>query len=187
MAVARTLRHFGELGFEAATVNSGNDVIRWQPQRGQDGRVRGRHLGSIHVANSHPAQRMAFACTRLSLPRGHPQRMQPHGFSGVVPGNRNQRGAAADFDAEFFIEFADQRLRDGFAGLDFPAREFPQPRQVLARQPLHQQHTALRVHEDAGGDFDSFSLALRERVAEGRVRVRNSAQGSYPHPGATRW
>ncbi len=129
-------------------------MVRRQAKCGDDRRVGGRHRDDLDLGQGRPAQRMAFPCTGFATPFRHTQCVQANGLFRVTPWQRNQRFGPECFNVEFFVEFADQRLLDRFAGFQLAAGKFPQAGEMLARQPLHQQHATALIDEDAGGDLD---------------------------------
>ena len=63
-------------------------------------------------------------------------------------GKRQRREAGIPrFDAEFFVEFADQRCLGRFARFDFTTREFPESREGLSFGPLRKQDAPIDVDE----------------------------------------
>ncbi len=61
------------------------------------------------------------------------------------------------FNAQFLLEFALERLLEGFAGFEFAARKFPQPAQVRLRVALGNEEFAL-VEYQSGGNIDGFGV-----------------------------
>ncbi|MEA3219762.1 MAG: hypothetical protein OZX49_00854 [Immundisolibacter sp.] len=68
----------------------------------------------------------------------------------------DQRLGGHDLDAEFFAQFAGECLFRHFAGLEFPAREFPVTGQVGAGQAAREQDFA-RAAQHADGDVDRIA------------------------------
>ena len=64
-----------------------------------------------------------------------------------------QRGQAAFpcVDAQFFLQFADQGLFWGFAGLDLAAGKFPQACHALSFGALGQKDATIHVNKGDGG------------------------------------
>jgi hypothetical protein len=62
-------------------------------------------------------------------------------------------------DAEFLVEFPDQRLLWPFTQLDLAARELPEAGQLLALRPLRDQHAPVRIDERHGGDEEELQGA----------------------------
>ena len=69
---------------------------------------------------------------------------------GVAGKGQRRETGFADADADFLVQFADQRLLRPLAGLDLAAGKFPQPRQRLALRPLRDQHALVGVDQRAG-------------------------------------
>ena len=67
-----------------------------------------------------------------------------------------------DHNAEFLVQFPDQRVLGPLAGLDLAARKLPKARHRLAFGPLRQQHAPVGVDQGASGnknDFDAHGLS----------------------------
>ena len=64
----------------------------------------------------------------------------------------------ADGDADFLMQFADQRLLRPFAGLDLAAGKFPQACQRLAFRALRDQYALVGVDQRAGDDEGEFHV-----------------------------
>ena len=72
----------------------------------------------------------------------------------VVVGEAREGTDDEDVAAEFFAEFADERVIGRLAGLDFAAGEFPFQREVLVRGALGDEHATSGVLEDGADDGD---------------------------------
>jgi hypothetical protein len=58
-------------------------------------------------------------------------------------------------DTEFFAEFADEAVFEGFVGFDFATGEFPEEAEVIAGAALGDEELA-SAEDQAGGDIDDF-------------------------------
>ena len=68
-----------------------------------------------------------------------------------------------DRDVEFFTQFAPQRCREGFAGLDFPSRKFPQVWKMRVGSAPREKEKAVSVN-DCSGDDDQNRFKPSENV-----------------------
>ena len=65
--------------------------------------------------------------------------------------------ADGDLDGEFFANFADEALLEGFARLDFAAGKFPEIREVVVGTALGDEKFAV-VKNEGGGDVDRLAV-----------------------------
>ena len=94
----------------------------------------------------------------------------------------SERREAGLFDdnAEFFAEFADQRLFRPLADIELPAGEFPEIGEVLAHWALSDQHEVVGVDERCGDDEEEFQARAPEQrhemIAGETAEARASSQ-----------
>jgi hypothetical protein len=93
---------------------------------------------------------LGFARDKIAV-----EEAEADGFFGIGVGDFFELFSDGDFDGEFFAEFADEAVLEGFVGLDFTAREFPQKAEVIARAALGDEQLA-GAEDEAGGDIDDF-------------------------------
>ena len=125
---------------------------RRQPQPADD-RHRGRqHRGDIHRVRMAPGEALAFQPARLAFPAGDAPEVQPHPRVRIDVVPQHPRRLFRHRDAQFLVQFADQRGLGGFAGFDLAARKFPQARHGLAFRALCQKHAPVGVDQRDGGN-----------------------------------
>ncbi len=68
---------------------------------------------------------------------------------GVGVARETERGEAGclDGDAEFLMQFADQRCLGPLAGLELAAGKLPKTGQALSRRPLCHEHPIVRIDQ----------------------------------------
>ncbi|MCY1201351.1 hypothetical protein D9M72_128060 [compost metagenome] len=132
-------------------------------QRGGQQVAHRRRLGGIH-----PFQALVFQAARFAFPARDVAERQAHGGVrvGVHVGDPGAR--LRDSDADFFLQFARQRLQHGFARFELAARQFPPAGPGLAFRALAQQQHAVRAQDQAGGDVDDL---LRHAGPPSRARI----------------
>ena len=102
------------------------------------------------------------------------------GFFGIGVGDFFELRADGDFDGEFFAEFADEAVFEGFVGFDFAAGEFPKEAQVIAGAALGDEEFA-GPEDEAGGDIDGFVHCWLKCSVAPRSPQKSSA-GASPYP-----
>ena len=73
---------------------------------------------------------------------GAVEEAEADGFFVIGVGDFFDLGADADLDAEFFAEFANEAVFEGFVGLEFAAGEFPEEAEVIAGAALGDEELA---------------------------------------------
>jgi len=99
--------------------------------------------------------------------------VQPDERVRIVEDADDPRMDGTDVDAEFFVQFAPQGVRDRLPRFELPARELPVPRVRLARGPAREQEAAVGPDQDADGDID-------RRARRGHPRAGRAADSRCP-------
>ena len=73
-------------------------------------------------------------------------------FVGVAREGERRETILAHDDAEFFLEFADQRVLGPLTGFDLAAGKLPQAFHRLAGRAAGEQHPPVGIDQRAGGD-----------------------------------
>ena len=145
----------------------GTDAVagrQLQPaQRRQRGGQEVADLGRARRVD--PFQALVLQAARLAFPAGDVAERQPYRGVGIDVHIGDPGARLRDADADFFLQFARQRLQHGLAGLQLAAGQFPPARPGLAFGTLPQQQLAVRAQDQAGGDIDDFSDMTGSPVA----------------------
>ena len=100
-----------------------------------------------------PGEGVAVDWLGFAGDEGAVEEAEADGFFGIGVGDFFDLRADGDFDGEFFAEFADEAVFEGFSGFDFAAGEFPEEAEVVAGAPLGDEELA-GAEDEAGGDID---------------------------------
>ncbi len=142
-----------------------------------------RHIVVRQVLWAHPFQRLVLARHRNALPAAaqiqRHQQVEP--FIGVRGEGERRQAGGRDIDAEFFLQFADQRHLRRLARRQFSPGEFPQPGHRLALRPAGQQHAAIDIDQCAGGDQQHRPGALLRHVRTGDAEHIVAGGLEMPH------
>ena len=106
-----------------------------------------------------PSEGVAVDGLGIAGVEGAEEEPEADGFFGIGVGDFFDLFSDGDFDAEFFAEFADEAVLEGFVGLDLAAGEFPQEAEVIAGAALGDEKFA-GAEDEAGGDIDDFVHVL---------------------------
>ena len=98
---------------------------------------------------------MAVDGLRFAGLEGALEEAEADGFFGIGVGDFFDLVTDGDLDADFFAEFADEAVFEGFVGLDFAAGEFPEEAEVIAGAALGDKELA-GAENQAGGDINGF-------------------------------
>lgn len=107
-----------------------------------------------------PGEGVAVEGLGFSAGEGAVEEAEANGFLGVGVSDFFDLAADGDFDAEFFAEFADEAVLEGFVGLEFAAGKFPESAEVVAGAALGDEELASAENE-AGGDIDDLVHPFR--------------------------
>ena len=77
----------------------------------------------------------------------------------------DERRGVVDFDSEFFVQLANQRLARLLARFALTTGKFPTASHVLARGTLCNQHATRGVEQGAGDDVDQAFLSFCRQSA----------------------
>jgi hypothetical protein len=103
-----------------------------------------------------PGESVAVDGLGFAALEGAVEEAEADGFFRVGVGDFLDLVSHGDFDAEFFAEFADEAMLEGFVALDLAAREFPQSAEVIVWPPLGDQELPASEYE-ARRDIDDFA------------------------------
>ena len=120
------------------------------------------HWIARELGRRYPGQRLTFTTGRGTFPCANPAHVQHDALVAIGARHRDQRLAAADMDAEFFMQLARERLFGSLAGVDLAARKLPQSRQVATRRTAREQDAPTRIGNHAGDYMHGFGCAHRE-------------------------
>ncbi len=83
---------------------------------------------------------------------------------GVARKGQRREAGFLHGDADFLVQFADQRRFRPLAGLDLAAGKFPQAGERLAWRPLRDQHALVGVDQRAGDHEGEFEISHAVRT-----------------------
>src|SRR5688572_30669380 len=97
---------------------------------------------------------LGFARDKIAMEEAEADR-----FFGIGVGDFFDLFSDRDLDAEFFAEFADEAVLEGFVRLDLTTREFPEEAEVIVRSALGDEKFA-GAEDEAGGDIDDLAHSV---------------------------
>lgn len=108
----------------------------------------------------HPLDGSAIKWLRFTMRQLAQKELQQDSALGIRVRDGLKQFAHDDFNAEFLAEFTQERLLEGFAGLEFTAGEFPQAAEMRVGMALGDEQLTGAEHE-ARADFDDFRTHQR--------------------------
>ena len=139
---------------------------------GQYRKIGGGQVERGELVGEHPAECGMFQGSGRWARRGEAANEGKHfdGECGVVVPKR--RKGADDFGlaAEFFVEFAEQRVGGRFTGLDLAAGKFPLEGEMFVGRSLGDEDAARGVLDDGAGDGEGFGWN------HGRTKTRRAGK-----------
>jgi len=155
----------GQGGVEAGQLRHSTDLAgvgdahrARQAQRLEDRTVGRQHRSDAHRVGVLPAQRGVYAVVEFAFPVRHLEKVQADVgvFIDVLAGDPRPRNFHTD--AEFFVEFADQRVAGAFSGFDFAAGEFPVAGIEGVGCALAEEDASVGPGYHRGGDVDDLAV-----------------------------
>ena len=101
-----------------------------------------------------PCQTLALAPVSCAVPATDTEKMQTYGFLRVGIHKRYPRRRRIELYAQLLVQLARQCRQRCFARLDLAAREFPVTGPRFTLRAFGEQHPAVGLPHDSGGDID---------------------------------
>src|ERR1700688_4488367 len=125
-----------------------------------------RHRVVAQLVGADPGEVLALARDHLAVPATADVKRHQQMKRLVSMARKRQRREAGFLhgDADFLVQFADQRRFRPLARLNLAAGEFPQACERLSLRPLRDQHALVVVDQRAGDHEDYFDMSHAPNV-----------------------